>query len=160
MNEQSETIVVGVDGSESSVAALRYAARLAHLLDAPLEAVTTWVYPPYVDYALLGDWSPEEHARTALDEAVAAAFGGEPPDRLTTTTLPGSAADALIGASRNAQMLVLGSRGHGGFAGLLLGSVSNACAAHAHCPVLIVRADTARPDEESASERRAGAAPA
>lgn len=156
MTEQTNTdpIIVGVDGSESSIAALRHAARLAGVLDAPLEAITTWVYPPYVDYALLGDWSPEEHARAALDDAVAVAFGGEPPARLTTKTLPGTPADALIAASRNAQMLVLGSRGHGGFAGLLLGSVSNACAAHARCPVLIVRADAAGSDDRSAPEHR------
>lgn len=162
MSEHTDTdrIIVGVDGSPSSIAALRYAARLARVLDAPLEAITTWVYPPYVDYALLGDWSPQEHARAALDEAVTAAFGGTPPERFTATTLPGSPADALIGASKDAQMLVLGSRGHGGFAGLLLGSVSNACAAHARCPVLILRADVAVEDDGSAPGRHAAAAPA
>jgi nucleotide-binding universal stress UspA family protein len=74
-----------------------------------------------------------------LDGAIEIAFGGNPPE-LTRTVLTGAPARTLIHASKNASMLVLGSRGHGGFVGLLLGSVSAACAEHADCAVLVVRA--------------------
>ncbi|WP_051191935.1 universal stress protein [Microbacterium luticocti] len=131
-------VLVGVDGSDSSIDALRHAARLAQALDAPLEAVTVWEYPAFADYYAVVDWSPEADAQATLESAIDQAFGGAPPTGLRRTVLRGPTARALIDASRRAGMLVLGSRGHGGFAGLLLGSVSAACAAHARCPVLIV----------------------
>lgn len=146
----SDRILVGVDGSASSIAALRYAARIADAFDAPIEAVITWTYPPFSEPAYIAEWSPELDAREVLDGAIAMAFDGNPPS-LTRTVLTGPPARTLIRLSENASMLVLGSRGHGGFVGLLLGSVSAACAEHAHCPVLVVRAqiDPARdaPDE-------------
>lgn len=140
-------IVVGVDGSDSSIAALRHAAKIAEALGAPLEAVTTWTAPPFVDYSSIAGWSPEVEASAVLDDAVEQAFADQPPRALIRTVLPGLPAPTLIAQSRDAEMLVLGSRGHGGFAGLLLGSVSAACAAHAHCPVLIVRGDVVRGDD-------------
>lgn len=140
-------IVVGVDGSDSSIAALRHAARIAEALGAPLEAVTTWTAPPFVDYSSIAGWSPEVEASAVLDDAVEQAFADALPRALVRTVLPGLPAPTLIAQSRDAEMLVLGSRGHGGFAGLLLGSVSAACAAHAHCPVLIVRGDVVRGDD-------------
>lgn len=133
-----DRIVVGVDGSESSVAALRYAARLADAFDAPLEALTTWTFPPYAGASLVAGWDPERDAADTLDAAVERAFGGSVPEGLTRTVLVGPAARTLIEVSDRCGMLVLGSRGHGGFAGLLLGSVSSACAEHAHCPVVVV----------------------
>lgn len=135
-----DRVVVGVDGSAASIAALRYAARIADALDAPLEAVTTWTYPPIMDSYTIAGWSPEDDARGLLDDSIAAAFGSDPPPHLLRGVLAGPAAATLIDVSRRAGMLVLGSRGHGGFVGLLLGSVSTACAAHAKCPVLIVHA--------------------
>lgn len=143
-------IIVGVDGSPSSIAALKYAARLASALHAPLEAVTTWTYPPVTGAELVIEWQPEQDAQQILDASVADAFGDAPPEGLTRTVLPGSPARTLIDASETSGMLVLGSRGRGGFAGLLLGSVSAACAQHAHCPVLIVRPE---PSPTSAAER-------
>ncbi|PRB65280.1 MULTISPECIES: universal stress protein [unclassified Microbacterium] len=138
-NTQTDRIVVGVDGSVSSIDALRYAARIAAALHTPLEAVTTWTAPP-IDPYLAIEWSPENDAEEVLDESIREAFGESPPDGLMRRTLLGSAARTLIGLSENCSMLVLGSRGHGGFVGMLLGSVSAACAEHAHCPVLIVHA--------------------
>ncbi|MCE7481818.1 universal stress protein [Microbacterium profundi] len=135
----SDRIIVGVDGSKSSVSALRYAAHLAAALDAPLEAVTTWT-APLVDPYLAVDWSPEKEARDVLDVAVQDAFDKTPPVGLTRSVLHGTPAHTLIELSNSCSMLVLGSRGHGGFAGLLLGSVSAACARHARCPVLIMHA--------------------
>ncbi|GAB6856538.1 universal stress protein [Microbacterium xylanilyticum] len=134
-------IVVGVDGSPSSVAALKYAARLARALDAPLEAVTTWTYPPMTGAELVIEWQPEEDAKELLDHSIADAFGDSPPEGLTRTVLSGPPSPTLIDVSRTSGMLVLGSRGRGGFVGLLLGSVSATCAQHAHCPVLIMHRD-------------------
>lgn len=132
-------IIVGVDGSEQSVAALREAAAIADAFHAQVEAIIVWesilvfdgYFPP--DYP-----TPLEEARQVLEDTVAAAFPDGSPARLTLTPLEGAAARVLIRESHGADLLVLGSRGKGGFAGLLLGSVSNACAAHATCPVLIV----------------------
>ncbi|NEM90074.1 universal stress protein [Galbitalea soli] len=132
-------IVVGIDGSTGSFSALRHARRLADLTGARLELVTAWTYPVKFGpmWAPL-EWSPEEDARTMLREAAAHEFGKEVPATLTSRTYEGSAAGVLIHESAGADLLVVGSRGHGGFAGLLLGSVSSACAEHAHCPVLVI----------------------
>lgn len=149
-NAATDRIVVGVDGSESSISALRYAARLATALDAPLHVVTTWTAPP-IDPYLAIDWTPETYAGEALDAAIEEVFGKTPPDGLTRAVLPGSASRTLIGLSDTSAMLVLGSRGHGGFVGLLLGSVSATCAEHAHCPVLIVHTRKMDTDAEADS---------
>ena len=132
-------IVVGVDGSDSSIEALRVAVRTAQAFGTSLEAVTTWTYPVGAEVALLSGWSPEEDAKEILEAVAEQVFGGDRPSWFTTATKPGIAARALIEESAGAEMLILGSRGRGGFASLLLGSVSTACAQHAHCPVLIVR---------------------
>lgn len=77
-----------------------------------------------------------------LDRAIATVFDADVPAELTSAVLEGITARALIEFSADADMLVLGSRGHGGFAGLLLGSVSAACAEHAKVPVLVVHGNT------------------
>jgi nucleotide-binding universal stress UspA family protein len=133
-----DRVIVGVDGSKPSVAALRYAARIAEAFDAPIEAVTAWTYPPFAGPALMADWSPEVDAAAVLDDAIGEAFGDSPPEELTRSVIVGPAARALIERGDGCAMLVLGSRGRGGFAGMLLGSVSAACAAHAKCTVVIV----------------------
>jgi len=151
-----DRVVVGVDGSAASIAALRYAARIADAFDAPLEAVTTWTYPPFMDAYTIAGWSAEDDAERLLDDAIVEAFASNPPQRLLRNVLAGPAAATLVDVSRRAGMLVLGNRGHGGFVGLLLGSVSAACAAHAKCPVLIVHGDGPAPcfprDAESESD--------
>lgn len=143
-NTDADRIVVGVDGSDSSIAALRYGARLADAFDAPLEAVTTWIYPAFADPTLIAQWPLDRSASDMLDDAVARAFGETVPQGLTRTVLVGPAARRLIELSRSAGMLVVGSRGRGGFTGLLLGSVSAACAEHAACPVVVVHGVHAR----------------
>ena len=134
----AQPIVVGTDGSPQSVIALRTAGELAAALERPLKVITTWDFPSTgLGYYPAG-WSPsddaEETARKSIDEA----FRGESFDNLKGEVVQGSPAAILIEESRHAFMLVVGSRGHGGFAGLLLGSVSSAVAEHAHCPVLVV----------------------
>lgn len=138
-------IIVGVDGSEQSIAALREAAAIADAFGAPLEAVVVWEPILVLDGYFPPDYpTPEDDARALVADAVAAAFPGGAPPRLSVTTREGTPARVLIRESENADLLVLGSRGHGGFAGLLLGSVSNACAVHAKCPVLIVHPSARR----------------
>jgi nucleotide-binding universal stress UspA family protein len=131
-------IVVGVDGSDESVAALRRAVRIANALNASVDAVSTWRVPS--GYATVGEYeySPLDDANQILNGAATTVFGAKVPQWFTATTVEGNAADVLIEQSRGAEMLIVGSRGHGGIAGVLLGSVSARCAEHAHCPVLII----------------------
>jgi len=131
-------ILVGVDGSEDSVTALRRGIRIANALNASVEAVSTW-HLPY-GYATVGDheYSPLDDANAILSGATKSVFGAKVPQWFTAFSFEGNAADVLIEQSRGAEMLIVGSRGHGGLAGVLLGSVSARCAEHAHCPVLII----------------------
>jgi nucleotide-binding universal stress UspA family protein len=133
-------VLVGVDGSSESVLALQRAAMLLAGLGGSLRVVTAWSHPavtgagfapPPID---LGDTAAE-----AQREALADAFGDAPPAGISTGVAYGSPAAVLVEESREADLLVVGSRGRGGFVGLLLGSVSRTCTEHAHCDVLIVR---------------------
>ncbi len=136
---EGNLIVVGVDGSALSVVALQTARRLADLLHCRLEAVTVWSFPISLAAPVAStEWSPRVDAEEALNVAVLEAFGEDVPEGLRKVVVSGQPVQVLVEASKGAQMLVVGSRGRGGFAGLLLGSVSSAAAAHAHCPVLIV----------------------
>lgn len=138
-SSENGRIVVGVDGSESSLNAFRLAARIASAFECSLQAVTVWNLPAGFEVPLMTGWSPEEDANEILRAAASAVFGDELPSWFCSSTRRGSVAHTLIEASDGAEMLVLGSRGHGGFVGLLLGSVSAACVEHAHCPVTIAR---------------------
>ncbi|ALU39353.1 universal stress protein UspA [Kocuria flava] len=140
MTEPSEDrVLVGIDGSEASQEALRLAARLARALGAPLEAIACAGDPTVLDADLLVD---EEALRAnherILARTVAAVFGDDVPPGLRTTVLGGRPAGRLIAESEHAQLLVLGRHGRSGL-GARLGSVSNACVAYAHCPVVVVR---------------------
>lgn len=136
-------LLVGIDGSVSSDAALQFAVSIAPRLDLPVHAMVVWDYPT-VMWPDGSGYYADTYERMAGDaRRQAAAIAGrvlvdEPPEWLTTGTAQGSPSRVLIAASRDAAMLVVGSRGHGGFAGLLLGSVSSACTAHALCPVIVV----------------------
>jgi nucleotide-binding universal stress UspA family protein len=142
-------IVIGLDGSDSSVAALEQSVRLAQALDTSLEAVIVWAYPiAFTAYAINITPNLEGVARDAATAAANRVFGTTWPDQFTLKVLQGNAAHVLITESVGAEMLVLGSRGHGGFAGLLLGSVSAACAEHASCPVLVVHEKPAHRQEK------------
>ena len=134
---QTRRIVVGVDGSASSLDALRYAARLAPLTGSQIEAVIAWQYPVPIGWAV-PDWDPEAEARKVLIASVDEAYGADRPDGMALVVREGNPAKVLIEAGAGATMLVVGSRGRGGFAGLRLGSVSAHCAEHATCPVLVL----------------------
>jgi nucleotide-binding universal stress UspA family protein len=128
-------VVVGLDGSPSSIWALRHGARIASALGLLLEAVTVWHHPDAYDGYDGSPLGPDVGAMQA--DAVAEVFGGSPPAGFECRVLQGATIATLLRESTGAEMLVLGSRGRGGFLGLLLGSVSTACAQHATCPVLI-----------------------
>jgi nucleotide-binding universal stress UspA family protein len=130
-------IVVGVDGSAPSIVALRWAGALAPLFKGHIRAVTSWQYQIALGTFTPVLWNPEEEARKICAEAVAAAFNGIPPQGLEMIVCQGPPAKVLVEESKTAQLVVVGSRGHGGFEGLLLGAVSTAVAEHAKCPVFI-----------------------
>lgn len=141
-------VVVGVDGSRTSTSAVDLAFDLASRREAPLLAVHAWEMP-----ALLGPtpaWTPDEIAdRLVAEEALLAESLAGHADRypdveVRSTVRLGGAAEVVLAASGDAQLVVLGSRGRGGFTGLLLGSVSHAVVHHATCPVAIVHPHHAR----------------
>lgn len=143
-----DRIVVGVDGSPEAEAALRWAHAAAQRTGATLDVVTAWSLPAAFswDVGAYGiDWQGD--AEKSLQASLDQVFGSERPANLRTFALEGDPAHRLIEHARSAQMLVVGNRGRGGFLGLLLGSVSSKCAAHATCPVLIVHADDDLPAE-------------
>lgn len=141
-------VVAAVDGSEGSKAALRFALEDAARRGVPVEAVIAFRAPDlWVDYDGIGSLEErrlhdtlrsqsEEKVRAAVDEAARDVDGPLPDVRVRASL--GSPADALIRESDGADLLVVGSRGHGGFHTMLLGSTSMQCAMHAACPVTVV----------------------
>ncbi|MFY4723055.1 universal stress protein [Streptomyces sp. LaBMicrA B280] len=142
---ERERIVVGVDGSEGSKQALNWAVRQAELTGGWVEAVIAWDVPQF--HGALG-WMPpsssdeaalEGRAQSEVTSAVEEAVAAHPTVQVSTVARYGTPASVLLEASRDAALLVVGSRGLGGFKGLLLGSVAQHCVQHAHCPVLVLR---------------------
>jgi nucleotide-binding universal stress UspA family protein len=143
-------IVVGVDGSADSKDALRWAARQAEVTGTALDVVTAWHMP--VDFGTvwqmpatygktrdLSETGLATDAHATLSAAIEEVLGPKPRVEVTPKLVAGHAAQVLIDASRKAALLVVGGSGHGGFAGMLLGSVSQHCVHHAACPVVVVR---------------------
>jgi len=136
-------IVVGVDGSEDGTVALRFAADEAALRNAKLRIICAWHVTPT---AYGGAWTPsvdlsidfKERAKDIAAKALAEAERVQPQIDREVKTPQGQAADMLVQESEGADLLVVGSRGLGGFRSLLLGSVSQQVAHHAGCPVVIV----------------------
>jgi nucleotide-binding universal stress UspA family protein len=143
-------IVVGVDQSEGAKAALRFALEEARLRQAKLRVVHAWQFgyigaPGFEGSlpAVGGDLAEfHEAAEAALDETLRGVGADADGVAIERRVDQGAAAAVLVEESRSADLLVVGSRGHGGFAQLLLGSVSQQCAQHAFCPVVIVRGST------------------
>ncbi|MBR7827142.1 universal stress protein [Actinospica sp. MGRD01-02] len=138
-DEIAPFIVVGVDGAASSREALRWAARQARLTKAELHAIRAWDFP--VTYGWTPDYSDVDLAAQAhqdLAMTITQVLGDLPDVPIVVRVEQGPATAVLVEASRGADLLVVGSRGHGAFDGMLLGSVSQHCAQHAVCPVVIV----------------------
>jgi nucleotide-binding universal stress UspA family protein len=140
-------IVVGVDHSDGAKAALRFALEEATLRRATLRAVHAWQFDSF-GFAGVEGYFPSSGAdlsdlHHAAEDALEATVRETIPDAGEVTVerraVEGAPGAVLVEASQEADLLVVGSRGHGGFAGLLLGSVSQQCAQHAACPVVIVR---------------------
>jgi nucleotide-binding universal stress UspA family protein len=136
-------IVVGVDGTEAAQGALAWAIRQAELTGATVEAVIAWHYPvavgggPFAPVAML-DTDFAATAGRVLATAISAAADAAGLVKVSSTVREGNAAEVLIDAAEGADLLVVGSRGHGGFAEALLGSVSQHCVHHGRCPVVII----------------------
>lgn len=136
-------IVVGVDGSAGSIAALHWAYQEAQLRKCRLEIVSAWHFPVAVSMpGMMAMPAPEdlqESTRNGLLKVLRQeGISAEGPVEVTTAVGEGIASSLLLSASEDADLLVVGSRGHGGFGGLLLGSVSQQCVTHASCPVVVV----------------------
>ena len=140
MTDEARRIVVGVDGSESSGRALTWAIGEAQRAGGTLRLVSAWMFPMALGYAFTTT-VPEvrDAAQDVVDRAVARVAEVAPEVPVSGETVEQPAGPALVDAAKDAEMLVVGSRGLGGFEGLLLGSVSQYCTRHATCSVVVVR---------------------
>lgn len=141
-------IVVGFDGSKQSHAALEWAIEECRFRDAELRVVTVWNkapmswYPALLETAageIVAEESPQQQAEAISAAAAQAADAADAVNVVTRTVQNDSAASAILAAAQEADLVVIGARGHGGFAGLHIGSVSSQVANHCPCPVLVVR---------------------
>jgi nucleotide-binding universal stress UspA family protein len=145
-------IVVGVDGSDASKDALRWAIDEARLRQAAVDAVYAWqvpIMPPDVGPSLAPSASAlemtalfpklEESARLLVQDVVREVAGDRPDVEVRAVPVEGPPANALLDAAQGADLLVVGSRGHGHFKGMLLGSTSLHIVQHAPCPVVVLR---------------------
>ena len=135
-------VVVGVDGSPQSEQALRWAVRLARQENAVVEVVAAWEYPVVYGWAPLPpDYNPEVEITRLTDDTIESVFPEGRPDGMFVTVASGSPARAILDRGKDARLIVVGSRGRGGFTGLLLGSVSKTVIEHSTVPVFVVRGD-------------------
>jgi nucleotide-binding universal stress UspA family protein len=141
--ESGQVVVVGVDGSDPSVAALNWASRYGAATGATVRAVRVWHYPTAAGLPPGKTPQPVEGEvegwiRNELSEAVTKA-NPDPSARIESKIVYGHPAQALIDESRGQSLLVVGHRGHGGFADALTGSIAIHCVNHAACPVVVIR---------------------
>jgi nucleotide-binding universal stress UspA family protein len=152
-------IVVGVDGSENSGQALRWALEEARLRHARVRVVHAWwIYPMLVDEMEAQHLTDD--ASGAVQKFVTETLGEEHDVEVEAVAVQGQQASAaLVDAAKDAELLVVGSRGAGGFSSLLLGSVSQQCAHHAPCPVAIVRRGLTENHPQHDAQAKAGEEP-
>jgi nucleotide-binding universal stress UspA family protein len=135
----NNAVVVGIDGSEDSMVALRWAERYAHDTGAVLRVAMVWEWPISYGYLTLPpDYSPELDAKATVEKAVAQL--SLPPAQVETAIVEGSAGRELVRLGGDAGLLVVGTHGHGAIGSVLLGSVSGYCVHHATVPVVVTRA--------------------
>jgi nucleotide-binding universal stress UspA family protein len=134
-------IVVGTDGSAAATEAVHWAARQAELTSSTLEIITTWDWPPSYGWAMPfpAEFDPESGVHAMVELTASDARALHSAVEITGRVIQGHPAPILVEASKGADLLVVGSRGHGEFVGMLIGSVSEFCATNAHCPVLVHR---------------------
>ena len=142
--DEGPRIVAGVDGSDSSLSALRWAIRQARLTGAVVDAVAAWHFPVAAGYGYVPLGTGEDYdlkgiTEKVLADAISSTLDPGSDVRVRSHVVEGNAAQALIDASDGAELLVVGSRGHGGFTEALLGSVSQHCVHFARCPVVVIR---------------------
>jgi nucleotide-binding universal stress UspA family protein len=139
--ERRQIVLVGVDGSASAAHALRWAYRQAQLTGAELHAVSAWSVPQTYGYVwqvgAIGDL--EQDARTMQQEALVEALGAEAAATVHPHLVESHPTVALLKLATAEDLIVVGSHGHGGFVGSLLGSVSHYLVGHAPCPVVVIR---------------------
>ncbi len=136
----STRIVVGVDGFESSKAALRWAIHQAKLTGGVVEAVTAWQVPAGAGQVPAADMPDyQDDARMVLTEAITEMCMVDPDVEVRPRVVQGPAAQVLVDVAEGADLLVVGCRGHGCLAGAPLGSVGQYCVHHAPCPVVVIR---------------------
>jgi nucleotide-binding universal stress UspA family protein len=158
--ERGHRVVVGIDYSTGARAALLFALHDAARRGVPVEAVVAYRPPDYwMDFYAVSSYHPEKARAAALHHGQAFVNrvlpdGPQPPPEVRVRVAKGIPADVLIVESHGADLLVVGSRGHGGFASMLLGSVSMQCALHASCPVTVVHSPEAH--RERLRRRRDG----
>jgi len=140
-NQGTRTIVVGVDGSDGSADAARWAFGQAALTGSHVEVITAWRWPSSWGAAIPmpTGFDPAGDARSMADEITGPLADEFPTVNIHTRIVEGHPAEVLVEASRYADLLVVSSRGHGEFSGMLIGSVSLYCATRASCPVLVYR---------------------
>jgi len=138
---ESGRIVAGFDGSPPSLEALTWAARQCELTHSTLEVVRVWQWPTSYGWAVPVpiDFDPEVDVRRSFEATLSSFRADYPGVDIEGSVVEGHPAPILVDASKGADLLVVGSRGHGEFIGMVIGSVSEYCATHAHCPVLIHR---------------------
>jgi nucleotide-binding universal stress UspA family protein len=132
-------VVVGVDGSTQSYAALRWADRYAGTIGGELRAVIAWEHTPGFGYVPVGQLGLEHEARKTIEHAIEKTLGATRVGEVTAIVRHGNPTPVLVEESNDAAVLVVGDRGYGGFAGLLLGSVGENCVRRAKCTVVVVR---------------------
>lgn len=138
--KSADRIVVGVDGSAPSLDAARWAADQAELTGAGLDVLITWEWPNGYGWSPVpAGYDPDHESQVALSDLLKPVREAHPRLSIQATVIEGHPAVVLVKASHGASLLVVGSRGRGEVVGMLLGSVSEHCVAHAHCPVVVVR---------------------
>lgn len=138
IEQPSQVIVVGVDGSDGSSDALRWAADQAALTGASVRAVASWRWPNYVTRVPPGA-DPAGDTERMLEEAVAPVRASHPSVNFSEHVVQGPPGPALLTQAENATLLVVGARGRAAFPGMLLGSVAEYCVRNGPCPVVVVR---------------------
>lgn len=136
--EQTPVVVVGVDGSKESLAAVAWAQRYANATGAVLRVVVAYLWPQAYGYPMMFEgFDPASDAKGVAEQVVSGL--ALPADRIATRVVEGPPGGVLVADSADADVLVVGARGHSGIDKLTLGSISRYCVHHATVPVVVVR---------------------